>query len=110
MVIPPSTLEEVARLRSLMNSRTLSSDSDQSQAHNYKLGPEATKVKNLTTKIHTYALNPELPQLLHSDPTIFLEILDALTQLKDLDISQSARFMMTSFEFFLSQCSKISNV
>ena len=57
--ITVDTLEELARLRSFVSSRTFSFDSDQSQTHNDKLEPEATKVKKLIDKIRTYALSPE---------------------------------------------------
>ena len=96
--IDASILEALARLCSFVSSRTLTSDSDQSQAHNDKLGPEATKVKKLMDKIRTYAFNPEFFQMLLDDPGLGPEISDAITQLKGLDISDLARLMITAFE------------
>ena len=47
-------------------------------------------------------MSPKLPQMLQDDPAIGLEISDTLTQLKVLDISDSARLMMTTFEKFFT--------
>ena len=86
--IDASTLEALARLCNFVNTHTLSSDSDQSQTHNDKLGPEATKVKKMTDKIRTHALSPDLPYFLHEDSTLGSELIDALTQLKSLETSE----------------------
>ena len=66
------------------------SDSDQSQLHGGKLGPEATKAKILTDEVRTYALNPDFPHLLLTEPTVGPEILGALALLKELHISAIA--------------------
>ena len=97
MGVKPSALEVISRLRCFVSSRTLSSDSNPSQAHNDKMSPEAVKAKNLMTKIRTHALNPDLPHLLHSDPTLGPELSEALAQMKELNMSESARLMITIF-------------
>lgn len=49
-------------------------------------------------KIHTHALNSYLPHQLYYEPSIGPQLLDALTQVKELNISKHARTVMTMFE------------
>lgn len=79
LIIKPSTSDVIARLHSLVQSCEASSDSDQSQLHDDKLGLEATNIKLLTNKISTHAMNPDLPHQLHSEPSFGLELLAALS-------------------------------
>lgn len=99
LAIKPSALEAISRLRNLVKSHEVSSDSD--QLHYGKVGPEATKTKVLMDKIRVHALNADLPFVLMHEPAVGPEILSALAQLKDLQLSDYAKRAMAALEQIL---------
>ena len=92
----------LARLNQFMNRYATSSDFDHSQIHSDKLGPEAAKVKKLNDTIRTHAFNHDLPHALREDSTLGPELLDSITQLKGLEISEFSKLMIAAFENILS--------
>lgn len=99
--VKPSASKAIARLRSFVSSRMPPSDSDQTQVHNDKLGPEAVKVKRLLTRIRTYAMDSDLSQSLHDEPTLGSDLLDEISLLKTLQTFEYAKLMVTTFEGIL---------
>lgn len=99
LTIKPSTLEAIARLRNLVKSRDVSSDSE--QFHSGKMGPEATKTKALMDKIRVHALNSDLPFVLMHEPAVGPEILSMLAQLKDLQLYDYAKRAIAALEQIL---------
>lgn len=73
------------------------------------MGHKATKIKHLTDKILTHAMNAELPHTLYFEPSLGPELLDVLAQAIELNISQHARTMMTMFEEVLVPMLRMSN-
>ena len=72
------------------------------------MSPEAVKANNLMAKIWTHALNPDLPHLLHSDPNLEPELSKVLAQMKELNMSESARLMIMAFEkLFIPLCQNV---
>lgn len=65
------------------------------------MGPEATKTKPLMDKICVHALNSDLPFVLMHEPAVGPEILSALAQLKDLQLSNYDKRAMTALEQIL---------
>ena len=57
----------LARLNQFMNRHATTLDSDHSQIHSDKLGPEAAKIKKLNDLIRTHAFNHDLPHALQED-------------------------------------------
>ncbi|XP_050876159.1 uncharacterized protein LOC127079835 [Lathyrus oleraceus] len=65
------------------------------------MGPEAMKTKALMDKIRVHALNSNLLFVLMHEPAVGPEILSALAQLKDLQLSDYARLAMAALEQIL---------
>lgn len=98
---PLSAKETLARLRNFVGSRIPSSDSEASQAHNDKVGPEATKIKQLTDMVKKHALDAGLLDTLQDDSNLSSELFDALNQLQKLTVSDFTGQMLKEFEDLL---------
>lgn len=99
LVIKPSALEAISRLCNLVKSHDVSSNSE--SLHSGKMGPKVTKTKALMDKIRVHALNSDLPFVLMHEPTVGQELLSAIAQLKDLQLSDYAKRAMAALEQLL---------
>jgi hypothetical protein len=91
---------EIEELDGFVDKYIFSSDSDQTQAlvHAGKLPPEAAEIKHLTDKIKAYAFLPELPESLVKDPNLLQELQEAMAKLRSLDITDSCKLMLSTFD------------